>query len=68
MITFAKISSSGIEELLEKYIVQRLNNIKKGNEKGDLTRFIRTMLSNLKPKRTKIQNQLIWYSILIMVR
>ena len=31
---FAKISSSEIEELLEKHIVQRLGNVKKGNEKS----------------------------------
>ena len=31
---FAKIRSSEIEKLLEKCIVQRLDNIKKGNEKS----------------------------------
>ena len=31
---FAKISSSEIEEFLEKHIVQRLGNVKKGNEKS----------------------------------
>ena len=31
---FAKISSSEIEELFEKHIVQHLDNVKKGNEKS----------------------------------
>ena len=31
---FAKISSSEIEELFEKHIVQHLENVKKGNEKS----------------------------------
>ena len=31
---FAKISSSEIEELFEKHIVQRLDNVKKENEKS----------------------------------
>ena len=31
---FAKISSSEIEELFEKHIVQRLDNVKKGNKKS----------------------------------
>ena len=31
---FAKISSSEIEELFENYVVQRLDNVKKGNEKS----------------------------------
>ena len=31
---FAKISSSEIEELFEKHIVQHLGNVKKGNEKS----------------------------------
>ena len=30
---FAKLSSSEIEELFEKHIVQRLNNVKKGEWK-----------------------------------
>ena len=31
---FEKISSSEIEELFEKYIVLRLDNVKKGNDKS----------------------------------
>ena len=31
---FAKISSSEIEELFENYVVQRSDNVKKGNEKS----------------------------------
>ena len=31
---FAKISSSEIEQLFEKHIVQHLDNVKKGNEKS----------------------------------
>ena len=57
---FAKISSSEIEELFEKHIVQHLTMLKRGMKKlGDMIRFIRTMLRHLKPIRTKIQNQLI---------
>ena len=57
---FIKISCSEIEEPFEKYIVQRLDDVKKGNEKSwRHDTFYKNMLSKLKPKKTKIQNQLI---------
>ena len=59
---FAKISSSEIEELIEKNIVQDFGQCQEDREMknlGYMTCFIRTMLSNLKPGITKIQNQLI---------
>ena len=57
---FTKITSLEIKELFGKYIIRRLGNVKKGNDKSwRHDTFLRTMLSNQKPRRTKIQTQLI---------
>ena len=57
---FAKISSSEIEELFEKHIVEHLGNVKKGNEES-WTRdaFYKNYVKQSKTQKKKIQKQLI---------
>ena len=57
---FAKISSSEIEELFEKHIVQHLDNVKKGNEKSwRHDTFYRNYAEQSKTQKNKILNQLV---------